>query len=144
MPHNNLMHAEPPTARFLRSHDHSGGPVIIDVIRLSQHKGYTIATEYSCPKCRGRMEEGFILDRSIEASRPSFWIAGSWSPPKLDFNPERYMARLGEIFSRLAEGKSRRSIGIRVRSMRCVECGYLESYAADASDRESNPNSPDE
>ena len=138
------MHAKPDLRVFLEWMIACSGSVIVSVIRLSQHKGYTIATEYSCPKCRGRMEEGFILDRSIEASRPSFWIAGSWSPPKLDFNPERYMARLGEIFSRLAEGKSRRSIGIRVRSMRCVECGYLESYAADASDRESNPNSPDE
>ena len=79
------------------------------------------------------MEHGLILDGNVISYLPSYWVPGDWTEPKVDLNLERYMARLGEVFSRLAERKSCKSIGIRVQTFRCTECGFLESYARDES-----------
>ena len=90
-----------------------------------------IDTNHQCPKCSNPMEHGLILDGNVISYLPSYWVPGDWTEPKVDLNLERYMARLGEVFSRLAERKSRKSIGIRVQTFRCTECGFLESYARD-------------
>ena len=92
-----------------------------------------IDTNHQCPKCSNPMEHGLILDGNVISYLPSYWVPGDWTEPKVDLNLERYMARLGEVFSRLAERKSRKSIGIRVDTFRCKECGFLESYARDES-----------
>lgn len=69
----------------------------------------------NCPKCAGAMEEGFVVDYGDYGStRPSDWVAGEpvksfWSGTKIS-------------------GKKQ----YRVRTLRCVRCGYLESYATDA------------
>jgi len=83
------------------------------------------------------MEKGFILDRNLISALPSFWVPGDWAEPRIDLNLERYMARLGEVFSRLAERKVRKPIGIQVQTYRCTKCGFLESYARDESESDS-------
>ncbi len=89
---------------------------------------------HTCPKCEAKMEEGFILDRSIEATRPSYWTEGRWEPPEppTTATPERFVERtrkrLSQIKSQLT--KSRLRDHIPVVSFRCTRCGYLESYAS--------------
>jgi len=62
---------------------------------------------HRCPKCGADMQEGFILEHRVAAR----WIAGK---PETSF--------LGDI---QAGGREQRHI----ENYRCVECGYLESYA---------------
>ncbi len=84
------------------------------------------------------MEQGLILDRSLISAVPSYWVPGEWTEPKIDLNVERYMARLGEAFSRLADRKTRTSIGIRIQTFRCTQCGFLESYARGEADTDAD------
>lgn len=68
----------------------------------------------TCPKCSGRMEQGFMLEqRDGNAKGVSEWIAGA---------PERawYGLRM--------RGKRR----LKVETFRCTRCTYLESYAPGA------------
>ena len=67
--------------------------------------------EGSCPKCNGRMEEGFILDRSHGYVEVSRWVEG---PPQTSF-----------WFGLKVPADGAR----QVTTYRCSECGYLESYA---------------
>jgi len=60
-----------------------------------------------CPKCGGCMQEGFL----IESKLPVRWIAGK---------PEKSV-----LGGTKASGKEHRQI----ETHRCVECGFLESYA---------------
>jgi hypothetical protein len=65
----------------------------------------------TCPKCRGEMEAGFLVDHTYATSAASEWVEGPveasfWTGVKL-------------------RGRERR----RVNTWRCVRCGYLESYA---------------
>ena len=67
----------------------------------------------NCPKCAGEMEEGFIADHGYGNVRSSDWVEGApvksfWSGTRIN-DKKQY----------------------RVRTMRCVRCGYLESYAID-------------
>ena len=67
----------------------------------------------NCPKCRAEMEEGFILDQTYGANLPSNWVEGEpvrsiWSGTKIK-NKKKY----------------------QVRTLRCVRCGFLESYATE-------------
>jgi hypothetical protein len=64
-----------------------------------------------CPKCHGRMEEGFIKDEGHGYIYTSKWVEGApetsfWSGTK-------------------TSGKEQ----IHITSYRCEACGYLESYA---------------
>lgn len=64
-----------------------------------------------CPKCRGRMEPGFVLDQTYGSMAQSAWIEGApepsfWTGVRL-------------------KGRER----IPVMTHRCTACGYLESYA---------------
>ena len=68
----------------------------------------------NCPKCGAEMEEGFLLDQTYGANLPSNWIEGEpvksfWSGTKIS-DKKHY----------------------RVRTLRCVRCGFLESYATEA------------
>ena len=64
-----------------------------------------------CPKCKARMEEGFLLDKTHGANLSSHWIAGA---------PER---------SFWTGVKVRGKRLVPVRTFRCTSCGLLESYA---------------
>ena len=64
-----------------------------------------------CPKCRGRMEEGFIKDEGYGTSHPSKWVEGT---------PEK------SFWTGL---KTRGKEQVEIRTFRCTQCGYLESYA---------------
>ncbi len=65
----------------------------------------------TCPKCSGQMEEGFVLDQTYGANVQATWVEGPatrsfWTGVKL-------------------KGRER----VPVTTLRCVRCGYLESYA---------------
>ncbi len=67
----------------------------------------------NCPKCNAEMEEGFISDQINSAKLASIWIAGEpvksfWSGTKTN-------------------GKKH----FQVKTLRCVRCGFLESYATE-------------
>ena len=92
----------------------------------------------SCPKCDSEMVEGFILNRSVEVMRPSYWIDGSCEPPDSETGA---VGRIAEQISKLVNkigigklinqiGKSRLRRGLRIRTFRCTDCGFLESYAS--------------
>ena len=66
-----------------------------------------------CPKCGGRMEDGFVLDQSHGARLVSRWVEGI---PKLSFFDN---VKVDPLRSR------------NIVSFRCVSCGFLESYAPD-------------
>ena len=67
----------------------------------------------NCSKCKAEMEAGFILDQTYGANLPSNWIEGEpvksfWSGTKIS-DKKHY----------------------RVQTLRCVRCGFLESYATE-------------
>lgn len=65
-----------------------------------------------CPKCRGKMEEGFVPDLiKYGAVAQSTWIEGA---------PER---------SLWAGMKTKGKKHFKVTTLRCSGCGYLEHYA---------------
>jgi hypothetical protein len=65
-----------------------------------------------CPKCRGKMEEGFIKDEADHGSvHASKWVEGA---------PEN---------SFWTGTKTRGKKQVQVITYRCPGCGYLESYA---------------
>ncbi|HET9950494.1 MAG TPA: PF20097 family protein [Candidatus Eisenbacteria bacterium] len=68
-----------------------------------------------CPKCKGEMEPGFLLDRAdADLPHAAEWMEGA---------PEK------SFWTGLkTKGKER----FPVRTHRCRECGFLESYAKKA------------
>jgi predicted nucleic-acid-binding Zn-ribbon protein len=68
-----------------------------------------------CPKCSGRMEEGFVLDRTYGANLQATWVEGS--PTKSFWTGVQ------------VRGRQR----LPVTTFRCSSCGYLESFAAPTS-----------
>jgi hypothetical protein len=65
-----------------------------------------------CPKCKGRMEEGFLLDKTHGGTLAAHWVEG---PPERSF----------------WTGVKVRGKRIRpVQVFRCTSCGLLESYAS--------------
>lgn len=68
----------------------------------------------ACPKCGGRMEQGFLLElRDGNQKVVTDWIEGT---------PEKGWFGLAKI-----RGKRR----LEVQTYRCQRCAYLESYAAE-------------
>ena len=64
-----------------------------------------------CPKCDGKMKQGFVVDHSQGALIVSNWVAGAptksfWTRTKV---PPMSMVPIG--------------------TFRCSDCGFLESYA---------------
>ena len=86
----------------------------------------------TCPKCQGTMEGGFILDRTAEGIQPCYWIDGRFEEPAETSATERITERLSQLVTQL--GKSRLREGIRVVTLRCTGCGFLESYARQPSE----------
>jgi hypothetical protein len=66
--------------------------------------------DLTCVKCKGQMQEGFVVDRWPTAMIAT-WVAG---PPEI--------SRLWGVNLR---GKQK----IPLRTFRCTDCGYTESYA---------------
>ena len=64
-----------------------------------------------CPKCRSRMEEGFIQDSYQHQVRVARWIEGT--PEKSFWSGIR------------TKGKRRYDVVV----YRCSRCGFLEEYA---------------
>ncbi len=70
----------------------------------------------NCPKCQGLMEEGFILDRGhYDTKRVNTWVEGEpvksfWSGIKVKDKQQ-----------------------FQLKTFRCANCGYLESYATEES-----------
>lgn len=67
----------------------------------------------NCPKCSAEMEEGFILDHTSGAYLPSNWVEGEpiksfWTGTKIS-DKSQY----------------------QITTLRCVRCGFLESYATE-------------
>ena len=68
--------------------------------------------EMPCPKCGGRMQQGFIVDRFDNIHRVvSMWVEGA---------PQK-------TFWTGLSLKGRKTID--VQTFRCDKCGFLESYA---------------
>ena len=68
-----------------------------------------------CPKCRGRMQEGFIKDDTHGGVHVSSWIEG---PPEKSF-----------WVGTKTSGKKI----MPLVSFRCAKCGFVESYAKEPS-----------
>jgi hypothetical protein len=64
-----------------------------------------------CLRCGGEMEQGYIPDRVSGWYDPTKWFAG-----------ELVRGMLGGV-------KRAKSKPLVVRTYRCPQCGYLESYA---------------
>jgi len=67
--------------------------------------------ERKCVKCAGDMEEGFILDLGQGAGLPADWVEGE--PERSFWTGTKYTTK----------------VRYRIRSYRCADCGFLESYA---------------
>jgi len=72
--------------------------------------------QLTCPKCKGSMEEGYVVDNTHNGFRQSRWMPGEpvasfWLGLKID-----------------------KSKLIPVTTFRCKGCGYLDSYAKDQID----------
>jgi len=64
-----------------------------------------------CPRCRGTMERGFIVDESYGAQKTQKWVEGE------------------PVYSLWTGLKLRGKVRLEVATYRCSRCGYLESYA---------------
>lgn len=63
-----------------------------------------------CPKCRGEMEQGFLVDHgNANSSLVSIWASG---------RPKKSVWQVTKIED-----------AIPVGTFRCSQCGFLESYA---------------
>ncbi len=73
-------------------------------------------TEESCSKCGSRIFEGFYIYYDGGSHRQLEWVAGKPMKKKI----------LGfEVDNPDLEGK----VTFKVKTYRCMECGFLESYA---------------
>lgn len=70
-----------------------------------------MSNELKCPKCNGRMEQGFVLDIAYGARLISHWIPGA---PQKSIWVGTKVPDTGAI-----------PIGV----FRCSSCGFLEQYA---------------
>ena len=71
-----------------------------------------VGDESACPKCRGRMETGFVIDQGdTKYTRVAQWVQGA---------PERAFW-LGLNL--------KGSDVLSITTLRCVRCGFLEEYA---------------
>ena len=66
---------------------------------------------HDCPKCGGRMAEGFVADQTYGATTVSSWYAG---PPRKSFWTGLKL-----------KGVENHAIV----TWRCDRCGFIESYA---------------
>jgi Domain of unknown function (DUF6487) len=66
---------------------------------------------FSCPRCGGSMEPGYMVDEGYGKKLVSTWVAGE---------PQKSFWTGIQLW-----GKER----LQVATYRCRGCGYLESYA---------------
>ena len=78
---------------------------------MSEHHHQPSMLYPSCPKCEGIMEEGFFLDKTHGGYASVKWVEGE---------PRR------SIWTGLKIGDQRK---LCIITYRCLDCGYLESYA---------------
>jgi hypothetical protein len=87
------------------------------------HKDSAMTQTRPCPKCSAQMVAGFIRDRAAGgANLQSKWVEGMPTP--------------SVWFDERVELEGRAPAP--VTTFRCVDCGYLESYAMTTRDRESS------
>ena len=70
-----------------------------------------MASSEACPKCGGRMEQGFVLDNTYGARVVSQWAPGA---PRKSFWTGTKVADKDLI---------------PIGTFRCASCGFLEMYA---------------
>jgi predicted nucleic-acid-binding Zn-ribbon protein len=70
-----------------------------------------MARSNQCPKCRGAMTEGFVIDNTHGGRAVSSWLEGA---------PKKSM-----WVGVLLNGKK----AVEITTLRCASCGFLESYA---------------
>lgn len=79
-----------------------------------------------CPKCSGAMEAGLKFEQGLSQLGDDYVIEEQeivrafW---------QKTQAAKGKFLGREYEGTSRLGPRLAVVTYRCVECGYLESYA---------------
>jgi hypothetical protein len=73
--------------------------------------GVAMIQPRNCPKCDGRLSEGFVIDRGYGVVSVSTWQAGE--PVK------RFLTGIRESKAGQHE----------IATWRCERCGFLESYA---------------
>ena len=83
-------------------------------IRIKE--GRRMMLDTTCPKCQGRMEEGWIMDSSGGAPVQTQWVQGG---------VERKPILWGTFDEIVLQGKTRKPL----TAYRCVECGFVELYA---------------
>ena len=66
----------------------------------------------NCPKCGGKLEQGYVLDSIATQSKPETWIEGE---------------KPVSVWESLLKDSDKRRFEVEVH--RCQGCGYLESYA---------------
>ena len=66
----------------------------------------------TCPKCGGKMDPGFVLDRNRFEDQQGTWLEGTL-----------------ELNMWTGSAKTAKKDQIPVTTYRCDSCGYLESYA---------------
>ena len=85
--------------------------IMASALRLPQNLGDMNWEQLPCPKCGGRMFQGFVPDYTYGAVIVGNWHAGQ---PKKSFW-QRTKTPVDE--------------GIPIGAFRCQKCGYLEFYA---------------
>ncbi len=65
----------------------------------------------NCQKCNSSMEEGYVSDSMLTESKPETWTEGKTSK---------------SVWACLTKSDKR---SFEVIIYRCINCGYLESYA---------------
>ncbi len=68
----------------------------------------------NCPKCQGLLEEGFIIDRGdYNIGTVNTWVEGE------------------PVVSFWSGIKTKNKQQFKIKTFRCANCGYLESYAVE-------------
>ena len=67
-------------------------------------------TNSDCPKCRGRMEEGWMVDQGYGAIHQPSFVPGK---------PDKKWWGI----------KVNKKAMVKIVTMRCTRCGFLENYA---------------
>ncbi len=94
---------------------HEGSPlhgVLGGAVALARNMAHTLLmTQNDCPKCNGKMAEGFLLDLSASGPTQIKWVDGAPTPS--------FWTGINLKGHEL----------IPVSTHRCTRCGFLESYA---------------
>lgn len=94
--------------------DSSPPPQTLSYQSKVKERDEQLVTDQICPKCNGAMERGFILDHHDGEALQSSWIEGS--PQRVRFWTYRGV-------------KTQNKRKFHIDTLRCEQCGYLESYA---------------